>query len=344
MRRSDGEPQPTWDAGRGTNAGWSADAQGGAGRWPGPAPANPWQTQPPAPPFPGPQGQPFPPAVPPASMPGGSFASPVPPQAQGWGPQQWVADDADRPVSSNIPAYRRTPPAAPQPPDRLALWLRRVVLFLVACFAAYSLQSHSQHQFLTGAIKDNRVSYISYAAGWPLTYAHLAATNVPLEDVEPTPAFHYIQPVLLALDILILAVPLWLLLQGIWLGWQGIVPRFGPRSVFRRFVALSFAALPALLWLLGGLALGLFLNIAGTETLTRHPYFWLALAPLVPGFGLASGLSAALDIPLRLWPLDFGIFLLLLALPFSGLTACFYVGASLFGRGLRRLFGKRQQP
>ncbi len=237
--------------------------------------------------------------------------------------------------------YARAEAAAA--PDPVSIGLVRVVLFLVACVAAYSLQSHSQHHYVPGAISGGQVVELSYDAGWPLTYAHVAvgATGVPLGDVEPTPAFHYISPALLVVDVLLLALPLWVLLECLWALWAAMLKRYGPRTFLRRVVALGFAGLPALLWVLGGLGLGLLIVLGPIDLSAVPKYLLPVLVPVLPGFGLAAGAAAVLSIPPNLWRLDVGLYLLSLLFPLLVLTALFYMYGCLFGRGVRRLFKRR---
>src|SRR5262249_28998778 len=131
-------------------------------------------------------------------------------------------------------------------PDAVSAWLVRVVLFLLACVAAYSLQSHSQRHLVPGTVANQQVSQTSYDAGWPLTYAHVevGAEGVPLGDVQPTPASRYISPALLALDVLVLALPLWALLECLRALWATILGLLGPRTPRRRVLALGCAGLP----------------------------------------------------------------------------------------------------
>ncbi|HEU5369885.1 MAG TPA: hypothetical protein VFU69_15540, partial [Ktedonobacterales bacterium] len=181
------------------------------------------------------------------------------------------------------------------------------------------------------------VSNISYNAGWPLTYAHVQAQQAPLSDVDPTPAFHYINPAFLAVDVLALALPFWLLLEAVWLFWVFILERFGPRRLLRRLVVVGLAALPATLLMLGGLAAGVFLGFSGGALSAMPKYLLPLLIPAAPGFGLAAGVSVVLAVPPALWRLDFGIFLLTLAVPLALLTICLYTLFCLIGRGVRSL-------
>ncbi len=182
------------------------------------------------------------------------------------------------------------------------------------------------------------MSNISYAAGWPLAYAHVNAPQAPLRDVDPTPAFHYISLPLLAADVLLLAVPLWLFLEAVWMLWVFVLERFGPRRLWLRLIALGFTALPATLWMLGALAAGTFLGFNDGNFSALPKYLVPVLVPAVPGFGLAAATSLVLGVPAALWRLDFGVFLLTLALPLALLTITLYWVFCLIGRGARKLF------
>jgi hypothetical protein len=220
--------------------------------------------------------------------------------------------------------------------------LGRLALMIVALVAAYSLQSHSRRQYAPGTINGATVSNISYSAGWPLAYAHVNAQHVPLSEVNPTPAFHYISLPLLAVDVLLLAVPLWLFLEAVWMLWVFVLERFGPRRVWVRLIALGFTALPATLWMLGALAAGIFLGFNDANFSSFPKYLLPVLVPAAPGFGLAAAISLVLGVPAVLWRQDFGVFLLTLALPLALLTIILYWVFCLIGRGVRNLF--RGQP
>jgi hypothetical protein len=237
--------------------------------------------------------------------------------------------------------YARAEAAAA--PDPVSIGLVRVVLFLLACVAAYSLQSHSQHHYTPGTISGGQVSQISYDAGWPLTYAHVAvgATGVPLGDVEPTPASRYIHPAPLVVDVLLLALPFWVLLECLWALWASTLKHYGPRSALRRVVAFGSAALPALVWVAAGLGVGLVLVFGQIDPSTLPKIALPVLAPVLPGFGLAAGAAAVLSIPPHLWRLDVGLYLLALLFPLLVLTALFYVYGCVFGRVFHRLFKRR---
>jgi hypothetical protein len=101
------------------------------------------------------------------------------------------------------------------------------------------------------------------------------------------------------------------------------------------------AALPALLWVVAGLGVGLIIVFGQLDTSTLPKFVLPVLAPVLPGFGLAASAAAVLSIPLDLWRLDVGLYLLLVLLPLLVLTGVFYVSACLFGRGVRRLFRRR---
>lgn len=232
--------------------------------------------------------------------------------------------------------------AAPPPPawhDGFSSVLGRLALIIVALVAAYSLQSHSRRQYVPGTIKGTTVSNISYTAGWPLAYAHINAQQVSLSEVNPTPAFHFISLPLLAVDVLLLAVPLWLFLEAVWMLWVFVLGRFGPRRLWTRLIALGFTALPATLWMAGALAAGIFLGFNGGDFSTFPKYLLPVLIPAAPGYGLAAAISLALSVPPALWRLDFGVFLLTLAMPLALLTIVLYWVFCLIGRGVRNLSG-----
>lgn len=273
--------------------------------------------------------------------------------AEGWD-EEVEEDEMD--LSAEIEAQKasqrgqRASRSAPMVRDRFSAILVRVVLALAALYGAYSLQSHSQRQYVYTPQQSASdpgtavgISSLSYDAGWPLIYAHVALQQLPLSNLNPTPTRHDIQPAALLVDILFLAVPLWLLLEAVWQFWAVILNRFGPRAPVRRFIAVGFTGLPATLWIVGALALGGYLSIIikpkGTPA-TWPKVAWLALAPAIPGFNLASAVSSVLAIPPNLWWQDFGVFLLVMALPIALLTACLYVFFCLIGRGLRRLGGR----
>jgi hypothetical protein len=151
------------------------------------------------------------------------------------------------------------------------------------------------------------------------------------------PAFHYITPTLLAVDVLLLAVPLWLLLEAVWLFWVFVLERLGPRRLLPRLVVIGLAALPATLLMLGGLGAGIFLGFSGGALSAMPKYLLPLLIPAAPGFGLAAGVSVVLEVPPALWRLDFGVFLLTLAVPLALLTICLYAIFCLIGRGVRSL-------
>jgi hypothetical protein len=274
--------------------------------------------------------------------------------AEGWN-EEMEEDEAD--LSAEIEAEKasqrgqRASRSAPVVHDRFSAILVRVVLVLVALYSAYSLQSHSQRHYTyvpqqSASAPGSAVGItsLSYDAGWPLIYAHVALQQLPLNNLNPTPTRHDIQPTVLFVDVLFLAVPLWLLLEAVWLFWGIVLSRFGPRTPVRRFIAVGFTGLPATLWLVGALALGGYLSLtskpAGVPS-TWPKVVWLALAPAIPGFNLASAVSSVLAIPPNLWWQDFGVFLLVMALPITLLTACLYVFFCLIGRGLRRSSGRR---
>ncbi|HEU5199081.1 MAG TPA: hypothetical protein VFU32_05565 [Ktedonobacterales bacterium] len=241
--------------------------------------------------------------------------------------------------------------AAPVVRDRFSTALVRLVLALAALVAAYSLQSHSQKNYAYTAQQSFSapgtavgISALSYDAGWPLTYANVELQNPPLSNLSPTPTLHDIQPAKLLVDVLLLAVPLWIVLEAVWLFWSIVLSRFGPRKPLRRFIAVGFTGLPATLWVLGGLAVGGYLSATSAPTVAPSTWpkvVWLALAPAIPGFNLASAVSSLLSIPPNLWWQDFGIFLLVMGLPIALLTACLYVFFCLIGRGLHRSGGQR---
>lgn len=232
--------------------------------------------------------------------------------------------------------------AAPPPAgrSRTSVVLVGIVLFSVALLAAYSMQSHSRRQYVPGTVSGATVSNISYNAGWPLPYAHVQAQQAPVTDVNPTPALHYTSLPLLAVDVLLLAVPFWLLLEAVWQFWDFVLARYGPRRLLPRIVALGLTGLLATLWMVGALAVGVFLGFnAGQVPL----YFLPVLAPAVPGFGLAAGISVVLSVPPVLWPLDFGAFLLAFAMPLALLTICLYLVFCLIGRGVRSRFSEPEE-
>jgi hypothetical protein len=216
--------------------------------------------------------------------------------------------------------------------------LGHLALIVVALIAAYSLQSHSRRQYVPGTVNGATVSNISYNAGWPLAYAHVNEQQVPLSEVNPTPAFHFISLPLLAVDVLLLAAPLWLLLEAVWTLWVFVLERFGPRRLWTRLIALAFTALPATLWMAGALAAGIFLGFNDGNVSTYPKYLLPVLVPAAPGFGLAAAASLVLGVPASLWRLDFGVFLLTLAMPLALLTILLYLVFSLIGRGARKLF------
>lgn len=272
----------------------------------------------------------------------------------GWD-EEMEEDEAD--LSAEIEAEKalqrgqRGSRHAPVVRDGFSAFLVRVVLVLVALYGAYSLQSHSQRHYTyvpqqSASAPGSAVGItsLSYDAGWPLTYAHMDLQQVPLSNLNPMPTLHDIQPTALLVDVLFLAVPLWLLLEAVWLFWGIVLSHFGPRTSARRFIAVGFTGLPATLWLVGALALGGYLSLtskpAGVPS-TWPKVVWLALAPAIPGFNLASAVSSVLAIPPNLWQMDFGIFLLVMALPIALLTACLYAFFCLIGRGLRRSGGRR---
>ncbi len=255
---------------------------------------------------------------------------------------------------AGAPAPRGRSAARPVPVarDRFSSALVRVALALAALVAAYSLQSHSQKNYALTAQQSFSapgtavgISSLSYDAGWPLTYAHVALQQLPLSNLSPTPTLHDIQPAKLLVDVLLLAVPFWILLEAVWLFWGIVLSRFGPRKPLRRFIAVGFTGLPATLWVLGGLAAGGYLSATSAPgklaPSTWPKVVWLALAPAIPGFNLASAVSSVLSIPPNLWWQDFGIFLLVMGLPIALLTACLYVFFCLIGRGLSRSGGRR---
>jgi hypothetical protein len=268
-------------------------------------------------------------------QPPGRGTGPKPPQRLGVNDGGYEEDEDEE--WQPWAASRKRPALPPPRRDGFSSALARVALMLVALIAAYSLQSHSRHHYIPGTIKDATVSNISYDAGWPLAYAHVNAQQAPLSDVDPTPAFHYINPTFLAVDVLALAVPFWLLLEAAWLFWVFILERFGPRRLLRRLVAVGLTALPATLWMLGGLAAGVFLGFSGGAISALPKYLLPLLVPAAPGFGLAAGVSLVLGVPPALWRLDFGVFLLTLAVPLALLTICLYTLFCLIGRGMRSL-------
>ncbi len=214
----------------------------------------------------------------------------------------------------------------------------RLALILVALIAAYSLQSHSRREYIPGTINGATVSNLSYNAGWPLTYARVNVQQAPLSEVNPTPAFHFINPIVLVVDVLLLAAPLWLLLEAAWMLWVFVLERFGPRRLWPRLIALGFTALPATLWMLGALAAGVFLGFNGDSFSGFPKYLLPVLLPAAPGFGLAAAVSLVLGVPAFLWHQDFGIFLLTLALPLALLTIGLFWVFCLIGRAARKLF------
>jgi hypothetical protein len=165
-----------------------------------------------------------------------------------------------------------------------------------------------------------------------LTYAHVQAQQAPLADVDPTPALHYMSLPVLAIDMLFVAVPIWLLLEAVWQFWAFVLARFGPRNLLPRFLALGATTLLAALWIGGALAAGVFAGFNGGQ---MPIYLLPVVAPVAPGFGLAAGISTLLGVPPILWRLDFGAFLLVLALPLALLTICLYLFFCLIGRGVR---------
>jgi hypothetical protein len=260
-------------------------------------------------------------------------------RAQGWEVNERgyeEEDDDDEEWEPWAARKRQTPPPAAR--DRLSSVLARVALVIVALIAAYSLQSHSRRHYVPGTINGATVSNISYDAGWPLAYAHVNAQQAPVSDVNPTPAFHYISPALLAVDVLLLAVPFWLLLEAVWLFWVFILERFGPRRLLRRLFAVGFTALPAALWIVGALAAGIFLGFNNGDVSALPKYLLPVLVPAAPGFGLAAATSLVLGVPPALWRLDFGVFLLTLALPLALSTICLYLIFCLIGRGVHHMF------
>ncbi len=279
-----------------------------------------------------------------AALPGQPFGRRTGPgSAPGWGEDDEVGleeegyyAEEDEPEAPWAGRKRpTTPPRAGN--DRFSTILVRAALVIVALIAAYSLESHSHRHYFPGTISGATVSNISFDAGWPLTYAPVNEQQVALSEVDPTPAFHYISPVKLAVDVLLLAVPFWLLLEAVWLFWVFLLERFGPRGLIGRFFAIGFTALPATLWMVGALAAGIFVGFSG-GSLSALPKFALpALLPAVPGFGLAAGASLVLGVPPALWTHDFGVFLLAVALPLILLTACLYLVFCLIGRGARKL-------
>lgn len=260
-----------------------------------------------------------------------------PKRAQSWGtPGRDEGEDEADEVWEPWSAHKRAAPP-PAPRDRFSSGLARLALLIVALIAAYSLQSHSRRHYVPGTISGATVSNISYDAGWPLTYAHVQARQAPLSDVDPTPAFHYINPALLAADVLALAVPLWLLLEAVWLFWVFVLERFGPRRLLRRLVAIGFTTLPAALWMAGALAAGIFLGFNDGQLAALPRYLLPVLAPAAPGFGLAAAVSLLLEVPPVLWQHDFGVFLLTLALPLAVLIMFLYMFFCLVGRAARAM-------
>ncbi len=271
-------------------------------------------------------------------------------QGQDWGledDEEAYLNEEDNEQFEEEEAARSAPRAArpvSAPPDRFSAILVRVVLALVALSAAYSLQSHSQRQYALGAVSGGVISEVSYTAGWPLTYAQVDMQQVPMTNANPTPPLHSIQPLKLLVDVLVVGLPLWLLLEATWLFWSVMLRRFGPQRFVRRLFALGFTGLAATLWLVGALALGSYLSLVKQPIATPSAwpiYAWLALAPAVPGFNLASAVSSVLAIPANLWSQDAGVFLLVMGLPILLLTAVLYILFCLIGRGLRRLGGRR---
>ena len=271
-----------------------------------------------------------------------------------WGSGIEEEEDFDDEEEASEPTPRGRVAARPAPVvrDGFSTGLVRVVLLLVALFAAYSLQSHSQKNYAYTAQQSVSapgtavgIIALSYDAGWPLPYAHVALTNLSLGNLSPTPTLHDMQPAPLLVDVLFLAVPLWIVLEAVWMFWALVLSRFGPRKPLRRFIAVGFTGLPATLWIVGGLALGGFLSATSApgklDPSTWPKVAWLALAPAIPGFNLASAVSSVLAIPPNLWWQDFGIFLLVMGLPIALLTACLYVFFCLIGRALRRSGGQR---
>jgi hypothetical protein len=250
--------------------------------------------------------------------------------------EEYLEDEDEEEWRPWAASRRSVPPSARR--DRFSEMLAHVALLIVALIAAYSLQTHSRRHYIPGTINGTTISNISYDAGWPLAYAHVNAQQAPLSDVNPMPAFHYINPAFLALDALLLTLPFWLLLEAVWLFWVFILERFGPRRLLRRLVAIGFTALPAALWILGALAAGIFLGFNDGQISALPKYLLPVLAPAAPGFGLAAAVSLVLEVPPALWRFDFGVFLLALALPLALLTICLYLFFCLIGRGLRKLF------
>ncbi len=269
------------------------------------------------------------------------WAPPGQPNGRGSGAgrgQDWEMDDEEE----EMPPPRRNPSSRSASPraagERLSGLLVAAVLAVLALFAAYSMQSHSQRNLNPGFVSGSMVSGICYGGGWPLTYAHVDVQQpVPLSDVEPSPASHYIQPVPFFIDIVLLSVPIWLLLEAVWCFWTMILERIGTRRPLRRFFAIGFTLLPAALWMLAALAAGTFAGFLSASNTAWPVYLWPALAPAVPGFGLTALVSVVLSIPATAWPQDFGVFLLLVAIPLALLTACLYALFGLIGRRLRNL-------
>ncbi len=366
MKQSDGET--TWSPGQGAQSGWVAGSRKTSGPLRNPGSTSGPLRNPDATPgklrnpalASGPLGNPGPargpgsqdslafPAYPPGRAAAPSRRLPRDTSSQRalrpGSPGEWD-DEAGEGDPEGVVTFRQefARAEAAAAPDPVAIGLVRVVLFLVACVAAYSLQSHSQRQYVPGVVANGQVSQISYDAGWPLTYAHVAvgAASVPLADVEPTPAFRFVNPALLAVDVVLLALPLWVLLECLWALWAAILKRYGPRAALRRAVALGVAALPALLWVVAGLGLGLIIVYGQIDPATLPKVVLSLLVPVLPGLGLAAGAAAALSIPPNLWRLDIGLYLLSLFFSLLLLTAFFYVYACLIGRGFRRLFKRR---
>ncbi|HLW00190.1 MAG TPA: hypothetical protein VKT82_16095 [Ktedonobacterales bacterium] len=264
---------------------------------------------------------------------------------QGLSPRRYQDDEDDEDEWEPWSARNRAAPPPPARNDGFSSVLGRLALIIVALIAAYSLQSHSRRQYVPGTIDGATVSNISYNAGWPLAYAHVNAQQVPLSQVDPTPAFHYISLPLLAADVVLLAVPLWLLLEAVWVLWVFVLERFGPRRLWTRLIALGFTALPATLWMAGALAAGIFLGFNDGSFSAFPKYLLPVLIPAAPGFGLAAAISLVLGVPASLWRLDFGVFLLTLALPLALLTIVLYWVFCLIGRGVRKVFrGEPEEP
>ena len=252
--------------------------------------------------------------------------------------QPWNTDDDldDEEEEWDAGAARRRPaPPAPEEGGRISSVLVSIILVSVALLAAYSLQSHSRRHYIPGTVSDATVSNVSFDAGWPLTYAHVNAQQAPLADVDPVPAIHYISPVSLAIDVLFLAVPFWLLLEAVWQFWVFVLARLGPRRLTPRLITLGLTTLVAALWMVAALGVGIFFGFNGGQ-LSGFPIYLLpVLVPAIPGFGLAGGISIVLGVPPTLWHLDFGVFLLVMAMPLALLTICLYAIFGLIGRALR---------